>query len=364
MRLFVQVAVSSPFFKKGGEDPSFLPSFKYAIFSLPADIKRVSTASTQDSTQSTPPPYNTMCLGDDEFINTSSMTYDDIKKFLKDKGSFLKEDDVMDVNGVFFDPAAIIDFAAQTYGVNPQVLLTTLDKEQGAVKANDRLEDKKLKHIMGYGSPSTMVDQILDAAAQFRRDFDRLSSGQTTLSGWKVGVTIQSGEPNPGDEKDASGNSISVTPANKAVAILFTYTPWVGEGWGGKSLIGGNALFCQLWDEFGFTEEGPLPDLILTNTLFFPPNPPFSGSFFWDIVNQGEATAKNFLIHFFLVNTSSGTEQLFCCSFLMSLDPGDSIGFANSISFCGSCFLRIVVDPTNDVRESNEENNTVMSSTF
>mgnify|MGYP001595759323 FL=1 len=116
---------------------------------------------------------------------------------------------------------------------------------------------------MGYGKPSTITDQILDGSAQMRIDFDRLSNGQSTAGGWKVGLAKLSGEPNPGDEKNAAGKSISVTPANKAVAVLFTYTPWVGQDWGGQTLIGGNALFCKVWKKFGFGVKCKPEDILI-----------------------------------------------------------------------------------------------------
>jgi len=235
-------------------EPICVPKWQTEESALPLTMGNLSNTGVDlaitSSTQTSSASYNDMCLSDDDFTNASTMSYQDIKKFLKDKKSFLQGDEVKDVDGSFFDPAEFIDFAAQTYGINPQVILTTLQKEKTAVTSPDRLPDKDLKTIMGYGKPSTITDQIMDAAAQMRRDFDRLSNGQSTASGWKVGEAKLSGEPNPGDEKNAAGKSISVTPANKAVAVLFTYTPWVGKDWGGQN--GGNALFCKVWKDYGF----------------------------------------------------------------------------------------------------------------
>ncbi len=230
------------------------------------DVELATVSSTSSSTASSSQPYNAMCLSDSEFIDKTSMSYEDIKKLLKDKGSFLQGDEVKDVDGSFFDPAEFIDFAAQVYGINPRVILATLEKEQQAITTKKLPDKSVLKHIMGYGKPSTITDQILDGTAQMRRDFDRLSDGQSTAGGWKVGVAKLSGEPNPGDEKDASGKSISVTPANKAVAVLFTYTPWVGQDWGGQALIGGNALFCNVWKKFGFVKCKPEDVLTITGS--------------------------------------------------------------------------------------------------
>ncbi|MBI5187902.1 MAG: hypothetical protein HZA07_02350 [Nitrospirae bacterium] len=52
---------------------------------------------------------------------------------------------VADVDGAIFDPAELIDFAAQIYGINPQVILATLQKEQTAITAG-----KTLKYVKCY----------------------------------------------------------------------------------------------------------------------------------------------------------------------------------------------------------------------
>jgi len=218
-------------------EPICIPKWQTEESTLPLALEKFSDIGVEPSitgsASASSAPYNDMCLSDDDFTNTSTMSYEDIKKFLKDKDSFLKEDEVMDVDKAFFDPAEFIDYAAQSYGINPQVILTTLQKEQRAIKEQTRLPNWKLKLIMGYSNPSTITDQILDGTAQMRRDFNRLSNGRPTAGGWQNGVTKNSLDP------------LQVTPANKAVAVLFTYTPWVGEGWGGRTLIGGNSLFLQ-----------------------------------------------------------------------------------------------------------------------
>ena len=225
-------------------EPICVPKWQIEESALPLTMGSLSDTDVElaiaSSTQTSSASYNDMCLSDPDFTNASTMSYEDIRKFLKDKGSFLQGDEVKDVDGSIFDPAEFIDFAAQVYGINPQVILTTLQKEQQAITTSKRLSDSKLKRIMGYGSPSTITAQILDGTAQMRRDFDKLSNGQPTAGGWKNGVAKNSLDP------------LTVTPANKAVAILFSYTPWVWEGWGGRALIGGNALFCKVWKDFGF----------------------------------------------------------------------------------------------------------------
>lgn len=203
--------------------------------------------SVQSSPALDPPPINELCLSDDEFVNVTTLTLDQIQAFLKAQGGFLKGR-IKDVDGVEIDPAEELFNAAQTFQINPQVLLTTLQKEQSAVTRPRRLLDTRLRLLMGFDPEHRVVplreksirEQIRDAAAQFRRDLDRLSRGEPTAGGWQVGV--------PKETLDL----ITVTPASKAAAVLYSYTPWVGRAFGGRPDKGGNGLFCQLWEQFGF----------------------------------------------------------------------------------------------------------------
>lgn len=189
-------------------------------------------------------PFNTMCLSDKRFVDTTTMSLDDIRQFLKERRSFLQEE-IEDVDKVKIDPAKLLFDVAQANQINLQVLLTTLQKEQSAITSSDRLSDERLKLITGYDGSSTIRDQISGVAAQFRLDFDRLTQGDPTAGGWQVSVSKE------------SLDKIMVTPASKTVAVLFSYTPWVGEGWGGRKRIGGNSLFCKVWSDFGFAEALP-----------------------------------------------------------------------------------------------------------
>ena len=156
---------------------------------------------------------------------------------------------------VEIDPAEELFQAAQTSEINPRVLLATLQKEQRAVKRSEAPPLDQQRLIMGFGAPSTIREQIRDGAAQFRRDFDRLSRGEPTAGGWQVGVEKQTLDPLP------------VTPASKAAAVLYSYTPWAGKAFGGRSLIGGNGVFCQVWEQFGFSKiETFIPNFLIVCT--------------------------------------------------------------------------------------------------
>lgn len=56
------------------------------------------------------------------------------------------------------DPAQELFNAAQASQINPQVLLGTLQKEQSAVTRPTPLPVDRLKLIMGFGTPTTIID--------------------------------------------------------------------------------------------------------------------------------------------------------------------------------------------------------------
>ena len=97
---------------------------------------------------------------------------------------------------------------------------------------------------MGCGSPTIARDQLTCAAKLFRGYQDQLTNTGSTVSGWKVGVPKQ------------TSDVVTVTPATKAVAGQFTYTPFAGAQWGGDdSRWGGVYLFYSFWNSFGFASD-------------------------------------------------------------------------------------------------------------
>lgn len=179
--------------------------------------------------------YNEPFLTDEEYENFESVTLAQIRGFLKKHDSFLSGI-IDDVDGEPIDPAKLVYDAARKYKLNPQLLLTTMQKENSVITATERPPDLiTLELIMGYLTPSTIKEQINDAAWQFRKYFHDLETKGVTVNGWQVGVAKE------------TQDHIFVIPANKAVAALFSYTPWAGEGWGGREKIGGNYLFWDVW---------------------------------------------------------------------------------------------------------------------
>ncbi|WNG15146.1 LGFP repeat-containing protein [Cystobacter fuscus] len=77
-------------------------------------------------------------------------------------------------------------------------------------------------------------------AAKIRNYLKDLDAGRPTISGWKVGVTKQTLDP------------CTVTPATKATAALYTYTPWVGAyaSQCGRTSVGGSSLVTAVFTRY------------------------------------------------------------------------------------------------------------------
>ena len=197
-----------------------------------------------------PETYNTAWLTDDDLTGDYDTPVATIRYFLEQQGSCLANP-FKDVDGVTIDVPQLIHDAAVEHRINPKVIMATMQKEQSAITRCP--ETWRLKRLMGAGSASTARRQIDFGTSLFRAYQDELNSNGVTRSGWRMGVAKQ------------TQDGVSVTPATKAVAGQFTYTPYAGVNWdGNNSSVGGVWLFWNAWyNQFHFDQ--PLPD---------PPDPP------------------------------------------------------------------------------------------
>ena len=193
-------------------------------------------------------------VSDAAFFDLAAVTVADVQTFLEetpyDKRSFLA--DLRLPSGELV--ATRIVEAAQTRGLNPIVLLATMQKEAGLISRSVRPSDHRVNFAFGCGcsdgnscSPAFRgLDKQLECAADQLAEYnaDLVEKG-STISGWAVGMSKKSLE------------GTSVVPANRATAALYTYTPWVLRG------TGGNWLFWNLWRRyataFSYTEGLRLP---------------------------------------------------------------------------------------------------------
>jgi hypothetical protein len=191
--------------------------------------------------------YNTQFITDEQMEDYNSMTVEQIRDFLKSHNSYFKQP-VLDVDNQNFDAAQVIWDAANNYGINPKVLLATLEKENNGVTTITRLPNDKMEFLMGCVSRNTARRQIECAAERFGTYLNDLSNRGSTFTGWRV------------NEPRMTEDGVLVTPANKAIAAQFTYTPYAGSQWGGKDWRwGGVYLFYDAWNRFGFASPAPPP---------------------------------------------------------------------------------------------------------
>lgn len=161
-------------------------------------------------------------ISDYVLTDTNTMTVAQIQDFLDKKGSCLAKP----YNGS--TPAQMIYNAAKKYGINPQVLLTRLQCEQGLISQKSATQ-KELDWAVGVGCYDSgnwnqnykgFDKQIEGAAQTYRRHYD---NAQAELAkGGKVTMTID-GE--------------TVTMKNAATYSFYKYCPH----------FQGNKLFFDVW---------------------------------------------------------------------------------------------------------------------
>lgn len=154
--------------------------------------------------------------------------------------------------------AQIITGVSQACGINPQVILVTLQKEQGLLTASSgRITPQRYNTAMGYGCPDNgtcnpkyfgFSNQVYSAAAQFQ--MYRLGApGKYRY--WPGQDAVIPYNPDP------SCGAQTVHIENQATAGLYNYTPYqpnepvlMGHGFGDDCSSYGNANFYgyfKLW---------------------------------------------------------------------------------------------------------------------
>ena len=245
--------------------------------------------------------YNAGRIIDDAvFLDAKSMSAADIQNFLVARGSGLKnmsftlqcygagstERQWYTAAGAQCDtpiPAShIIYYAAQIYGVNPKVILATMQKEQSLTTAANPTV-WQLTQAMGYACPtsgscsssSSFPYQIDSGTWVLRYHFERARGNMTwwrTDSSWVCGTEKNLYKPNlyPGQNvrfHDTNGTHYTtIFIQNAATSSFYCYTPHVynnPQGLYGRAPYGTTGLyysgsynfvhFYELW--FGSTSE-------------------------------------------------------------------------------------------------------------
>ncbi len=207
-------------------------------------------------------PYNPSLLIDDStFTNSNTMAASTIQNFLNNMNSGIKNySEVENCNpttpkapypsnfnyyphcGQTVSAATIIYDASQAYGINPQVLLATMEKEQSLVTDPSPTQGA-INCAMGYescgGGFNSFFAQVDNASWQFRTDID-LMNGQNwwgyTPSYYAQYLcgnasSLYSAGLYPGNTvtfANPGGHAKTVTLLSSATAALDCYTPYVG----------------------------------------------------------------------------------------------------------------------------------------
>ena len=191
------------------------------------------------------------------FLNSRSMTLSEIQGFLSAKGSVLASRSfLLDCYGAnskerqwytavgapcdqTISSASIIYYAAQIYGINPQVILATLQKEEGLVTSPNPT-DWQIDHAMGYDCPTTgncsdsnFFKQIDSGTWVLRYHYERANGNNTWWNngGYTCGNASEFYNPGliPGRNvtfKDQGGVEYrTLYLTNAATASFYCYTP-------------------------------------------------------------------------------------------------------------------------------------------
>jgi hypothetical protein len=185
--------------------------------------------------------YASRLVSDDAFFDSGAMNAQSVQAFFErtpyGRRSFLAGERL--ASGELLS-SALVRTAAER-GINPIVLLVTLQKERGLVSRTTAPSRHSIDYAFGCGCPdggscSTAFKgldrQLACAADAFRSYADDLDAGGTTIGGFKPGVSSR------------VLDGTRVTPANRATAMLYTYTPWIQQGYGG------NWLFWNIWRRY------------------------------------------------------------------------------------------------------------------
>ncbi len=181
-----------------------------------------------------------------QLTNANTMNASQIQNFLTSQGSVLANFS----SGGKTAAQRIYD-DCQTHGINPQVVLVTLQKEKGLIRsASANPNSLAMGWNTGDSTTTNFDNQIYYGTRQFRLYVNNLAG-----YGWTVGQAH-------------SVSDGTVTAGSIATAGLYIYTPWIGQGGGGAAGIGGNYLFWDLWtNTFGFGSSETVTSLGLQYPL-------------------------------------------------------------------------------------------------
>lgn len=196
-------------------------------------------------------------ISDEAAQDYQSMSQIEIRDFLREQDSYLSRffynGDNPGPTELAIDPdqeyiktrsaSEIIYNAAYEAKINPQFLLTMLQKEQSLIE-DDTPSERQLNYAMGYycfdGQPCNprfkgFGKQVRSTALQFRWYLDNIHEYT-----YQPGKRSCIDDPTPDVPCTSAGTEIK--PENTITAAMYVYTPH----------IHGNKLFLTIWERYGF----------------------------------------------------------------------------------------------------------------
>lgn len=208
-------------------------------------------------TPTTQAAYNpSNILRDDIFTNKDAMSEGDIQNFLTSNNSCLATADPSSLGPTTSSAAKLINDAAKNanggQGINPQVVLVTLQKEWSLVTMSCAQLDALygnygggpqvyLKRALGYNVPDVLGigdclysfsaqlngnicngDSYLGSPGSMRRSYSTNQVGPGGAAPFPQAFSIQEYSDKPGN--------VTINPQTKATAVLFRYTPYAYYG--------------------------------------------------------------------------------------------------------------------------------------
>lgn len=179
-------------------------------------------------------------ISDFELTNFQAMNQVEIQNFLGTINGSLKDYSTIDIDGQTKKASEIIYRASQDYKINPQVLITLLQKEKGLItKKNPTNDDYNWATGFACYDNRGPVTSFRGFAVQVDR------------AAWRLNYFLE----HPWEFTYRSGQVYriswqKVVPQNSATAAFYNYTPHVQ----------GNKLLWQIWQNWFASEKGNIPE--------------------------------------------------------------------------------------------------------
>ncbi|MGM0607345.1 MAG: SH3 domain-containing protein [Candidatus Muiribacteriota bacterium] len=193
-------------------------------------------------------------LSNKEFIDSEAMTQKEIQNFLEERNSGLKDS----YNGKY--PSQMIADACQKIGINPKIMLATLQKEKGLV-GSQSISKSVLDWAMGVGCYDDGTKNT-----NFKGFYKQIESGAETFRHWYEDG-LDKNISDKGLRLRVNYNREWLTVWNEASYSLYRYTPHTYDVMiSGKA--GGNFLFARVYIMYfnGFVVDENVAGLDIKHT--------------------------------------------------------------------------------------------------